>query len=80
MKKIYSMNVIKGTPKFYIGTGRLYLTEVSGHQIAMAKARNESKNGESVNVYIEADNAPLQMIRAYKNGALEYVAGHITIK
>lgn len=79
MQKIYTLKDIK-KPTFYFGTGRLYLTEASGHQIAMAKARNESKSGDSVNVYIEAENAPLQMIRAYKNGNLEFVAEKIQIK
>lgn len=75
--KVYTLNKIKGRARFYTGTGRLYLTEASGHAAAIIKARNESKNGDSVNIYIEADNAPLQMIRAYKNGRKEYTAAQI---
>lgn len=73
---IYSLNKIKNA-RFYYGTGHLYMAPASGHQVAIAKAREESKNGESVYVYIEADGVPVQMIRAYKGGALEYTAERI---
>ena len=74
---IYSLKALKGKIRFYYGTGRLYLTESNSHQVAMSKARKESLDGQSVNVYVESDNAPLQMIRAYKGGQLEYVSEFI---
>ena len=74
---IYSLKVLKGKVRFYYGTGRLYLTETNSQTVAMCKARKESLDGQSVNVYVESDNAPLQMVRAYKNGQLEYVSEFI---
>lgn len=73
---VYSLNKLKNVKNYY-GTGRMYLQGCGGHIAAMNKARAESKSGESVNVYIEADGVPLQMVRSYKNGALEYVADKI---
>lgn len=73
---VYSLNKLKNVKNYY-GTGRAYLQECGGHIVTMNKARAESKGGESVNVYIEADGVPLQMVRSYKNGALEYVADKI---
>ena len=73
---VYSLNKLKNVRNYY-GTGRAYLQECGGHIVTMSKARAESKSGESVNVYIEADGVPLQMVRSYKNGALEYVADKI---
>lgn len=74
---IYSLKALKGKVRFYYGTGRLYLTESNSQTVAMCKARKESLDGQSVNVYVESDNAPLQMVRAYKNGQLEYVSEFI---
>lgn len=76
---MYNLKQIK-KPVFYFGTGRLYLEKTNSQVGAICKARAESKNGDSVNVYIEGENAPLQMIRAYKNGALEYTAEKIQTK
>ena len=80
MKKIYSLKDLKGNVHFYYGTGRLYLIETYSQIVAMSKARQESLSGESVNVYVESDNAPLQMVRAYKDGQLEYVSEKIQTK
>ena len=77
---VYTLKTLKGKVYYYYGTGRMYLNETGSHVVAMNKARNESKNGESVNVYVQSDNAPLQMVRAYKNGKLEYVAEFIQTK
>lgn len=73
---VYSLNKLKNVKNYY-GTGRAYLQACNGHIVTMNKARAESKSGESVNVYVEADGVPLQMVRSYKNGALEYVADKI---
>lgn len=80
MKKIYSLKDLKGNVRFYYGTGRLYLTETNSQTVAICKARKESLSGQSVNIYVESDNAPLQMVRAYKDGQLEYVAEKIQTK
>ncbi len=77
---VYTLKILKGDVHYYYGTGRMYLNETGSHVVAMNKARHESQNGESVNVYVQSDNAPLQMVRAYKNGKLEYVAEFIQTK
>lgn len=73
---IYNTKNLKNA-KFYYGTSRFYLQPATSHTLAIIKARNESKSGDSVGVYVEADNVPMQMLRAYKNATNEYTAKKI---
>jgi hypothetical protein len=77
---IYSLKVLKGKTHYYYGTSRLYLQAAPSHLLAMNGACNESKNSTSVGVYLESDNTPLQMVRSYKGGAVEYVSQKIQTK